>query len=233
MGLLEGGSWEAETFGPLHMYGIHGENDNSEWLTEKKADEMYAYLSERNPDRTTLNGSYISTYTGRFYPFSPRAEDVRIEDIAHGLANLCRYTGACIERYSVAEHSVHVAGWLYGHGFNAETVLVGLLHDSPEALSGFGDVARPAKMHAPIIKQTETNIWRKAVAPAFGLPIDIPVAVHEADNRIITDEMQQNMHECDPDYTEPLGVTMHYWSPAEAEAQFLGMFRKLTARVAA
>lgn len=53
---------------------------------------------------------YMTTYTGlRFYPFHPRREDVRIEDIAHHLALTCRWSGAVREFYSVAQHSVLVA----------------------------------------------------------------------------------------------------------------------------
>ena len=46
-----------------------------------------------------------------------------------------------------------------------------------------------ATVTAPIIKATEENIWRKAVAPKYGLPLELPAIVHEADNRIIADEI--------------------------------------------
>ncbi|HEU4751891.1 MAG TPA: hypothetical protein VFU47_02205, partial [Armatimonadota bacterium] len=40
------------------------------------------------------NGDWMQTFTGsRFYPFDPRVSEVRIEDIAHALANLCRFGG--------------------------------------------------------------------------------------------------------------------------------------------
>lgn len=173
-------------------------------------------------------GPYIATHTGRFYMTDPRPEDFRIEDVAHGLANICRYTGACKRHYSVAEHSVHIADWLLKKEGCKRLALIGLLHDAPEALSGFGDVSRPAKQLAPVIKETEDNIWRRAVAPKFGLPTEIPAIVHEVDGRIIADEMTQNMNECDPKHNNPLGIRLEFWSPAFAKAVFLMRFNALT-----
>lgn len=183
----------------------------------ERTSEFPAFLA---PDR----GPYIGTYTGRFYMTDPRPDDFTIDDVAHGLSNICRYTGACHRRYSVAEHSVLITRWVRKHGGSYEEQLSALLHDAPEALSGFGDVARPAKQLAPIIKATEENIWRKAVAPKYGLPIELPAIVHEADNRVIADEMGQNMREVDPAYTDPLGVRLEFWTPEQAEAEFLACY---------
>jgi hypothetical protein len=179
------------------------------------------------PANDNDRGPYIGTYTGRFYMTDPRPEDFTIEDVAHGLANICRYTGACRQRLSVAEHSVHITRWVREQGGSIEEQLCALLHDAPEALSGFGDVARPAKQLAPIIKATEENIWREAVAPKYGLPLELPAIVHEADNRIIADEMTQNMREVDPAYTNPLGITIECWGPRYAESQFTKEFWRL------
>ena len=47
-------------------------------------------------------GRPIATYSGgRFHPLDPLAEEISIEDIAHGLANTCRYGGQCQFYYSV------------------------------------------------------------------------------------------------------------------------------------
>ena len=181
--------------------------------------------------KEAARGPFIQTFAGVFYPFSPSPEDIRIDDIAHGLANICRYSGACDKRYSVAEHSVHVAWWLYRHA-GPQTALAGLLHDAPEALSGFGDVGRPVKVHVPVIKQIEDGIWRLAVAPAFGLPAELPRAVKEADDRIIGDEVANlKPMAWHARYDRPLGVTLQYWSPAEAEAKFLAAFEALSDEV--
>src|SRR4029077_4249720 len=53
---------------------------------------------------------WMQTYSGRkFYPLHPRAEDVELADVAHGLAMTCRYGGHSRLFYSVAEHCVLVS----------------------------------------------------------------------------------------------------------------------------
>lgn len=239
------------TFGPLHLYGIHepvsmvvidslrsrlADNDNAtvstEWVdgflstlsdNQKKAaleydgEECFGDDAFRNKAR----GPYITTYTGRFYMFDPRPEDWHIVDVAHGLANICRYTGAGNRRYSVAEHCVHLYRALTKFGCTPDERLAGLTHDAPESLSGFGDVASPAKKRAPVIKQTEENIYRKAIAPKLHLDPELPEIVHEFDMRICHDEMTQNLWEVDPKVGPPLGVTLEYWNTARAEEEYL------------
>lgn len=198
----------------------------------EKAPNMGLPLTASTTPRADRKAAYVVTYTGRFYPFAPSPEDVRIADIAHGLAHSARYNGAGRRFYSTAEHSHHIALWLLPR-YGAEVALCGLLHDAPEPLSGFGDVLRPVKDTVPFIKETETNIWLKAVAPAFGLPLDMPLAVHEADSRIIADEMRQNLMEVDPGYRDPLGIALNFWSPEVAEVWFLSTFKTLVEAVKA
>src|SRR5258708_302056 len=84
-------------------------------------------------------GNWMQTYTGRAYwPADPRAEDVCIEDIAHALSLLCRYTGHCKRFYSVAEHSI-----LISQVVPPEYAFFGLMHDAQEAY--INDLARPIK----------------------------------------------------------------------------------------
>ena len=47
----------------------------------------------------TFSGLYVDTK-------SPKPETIRLEDVAHALANTCRYGGHCLRFYSVAEHAV-------------------------------------------------------------------------------------------------------------------------------
>lgn len=63
--------------------------------------------------------------------------------IAHHLAQINRFTGACERPYSVAEHSLLCADIAEDAGATPELQLCCLLHDAHEAL--LGDVSSPVK----------------------------------------------------------------------------------------
>lgn len=174
-------------------------------------------------------GDWIQTYTGKqYWPIDPKPEDVDIRDIAHALSMLCRFGGHCIRFYSVAEHSVHIARWLYPrHG--AYVALCGLLHDGTEPY--VTDVPRPLKPSLAGYKKIEQRNW-VAVALALGLPEELPPIIKEADSRALTDEAQQNMAVCVAEWSampEPLGFKLEYWDSEQAELEFLAAFHELSA----
>src|SRR5207248_1661023 len=111
---------------------------------------------------------------------APRAEDICIEDIAHGLAMTCRYGGQCLRFYSVSEHSVLVSR-LVAPEFAREA----LLHDASEAY--IGDMIRPLKYQPEMAEflRAESAI-EHCVADRFGLRTDAVAraAVKEFDDRI-------------------------------------------------
>ena len=86
-----------------------------------------------------MGGSdWIHTFTGRhFYPLNPNADDVDIEDIAHALANTCRFNGHVSTFYSVAQHCVLASQYC------ESDPLWALMHDAAEAY--LPDVAAPVK----------------------------------------------------------------------------------------
>ena len=174
-------------------------------------------------------GDWMQTFGGRqFWPLDPRAKEVFIEDIAHGLSLQCRYAGHCLRFYSVAEHSVLIARWLASQDYDTETCLWGLLHDAGEAY--VLDMIRPLKRSVPEFSEIELRV-RNQVMKRFGLYLFEPFIVKEADNRILVDEKQQNMAPglaWGIDSLEPLGVTLEFWSPEQAKAEFLQEFRNLT-----
>lgn len=186
-------------------------------------------------------GDWMQTFTGRqFWPVDPRPDEICIEDIAHSLAMQCRFGGHCLRFYSVAEHSVLVSRSLPS-GF----ALWGLLHDAAEAY--VLDVVRPLKPYLPGYRDIEDRVMI-AICERFGLdyitnPFAMPSAVKLADNRILLTERDQNMRPTDHVWglaqaaagagVGPLDVTLQFWSPAEAEEQFLAEFAAITQAAAA
>src|SRR5258708_39476115 len=87
-------------------------------------------------------GPTIMLHSGAWFDFcAPASSCFNIEDIAHGLANICRYAGQCKRFYSVAEHSILVSQTAKGFEYEA------LLHDAAEAF--VGDISRPLKQMLP------------------------------------------------------------------------------------
>lgn len=168
---------------------------------------------------------------GLYWPLDPRSEEVFIEDIAHHLGNLCRFTGACEPFYSVAEHSVHVS-----HIVPRPLALLGLLHDAPEAY--INDLNRPTK-HDPQMRayrRIEARNWR-VIAMKFGLPEKQPEEIHVADAAMLHVEKLALMKALPDEMTEawmmgdlqpPAPVTIMGWTPFQAKHEFLMRFRELT-----
>jgi len=176
-------------------------------------------------------GDWMITASGvRFFPLDPHPDDVRISDIAHHLARVCRYGGAVgVDHYSVAEHAVLMADWFDQAGDRPHARWA-LLHDAAEAY--IGDLIRPIKPDLPQFKAIETPlelmIWRK-----FGLHGDLPAPVKAADTAIVADERLALFPlealaaakwsvSCDP-----LGVQPNGWPSRRAAAEFMTRFRWL------
>lgn len=139
-------------------------------------------------------GDYISTSTGkRFYINQPKAEDFSVEDIAHALSNLCRFTGHSPRFYSVGEHSLHCLAVAKMVGGTTKQCLYALLHDASEAV--MNDLARPVKQNVPQYKDLEDKIM-KIMWEVCGLPEPTEEEykfVKKVDNTLIIIEMAQIM----------------------------------------
>lgn len=86
----------------------------------------------------------VETYSGTFVDTkNPDPKDINILDIAHALANVCRYGGHCQRFYSVAEHAVFVSKRLERQREPRHVCYAGLHHDDSEAY--LGDIPRPMK----------------------------------------------------------------------------------------
>lgn len=139
-------------------------------------------------------GSYMHSSNGRkLFPFDPRPAEMHIDNIAHHLANTCRYNGATQHKtitdrifYSVAEHSVYCS-----YIGSSKFALERLLHDAAEHI--LGDIIRPLK-HAEVFsgpyKELEV-LNEEALAKRFGLIYPYPSCVKSADEAVTAAECEQ------------------------------------------
>lgn len=178
---------------------------------------------------------WLQTYTGKqFYPMDPDPSQIDIVDIAHHLSNLCRFTGAVSQFYSVAEHSVRVA-WALRKFHRPELEMWGLLHDAPEAY--LNDIAMPVKRHPALseYRQAEDNLM-SAVAYRFGLPPEHPAPVKVADQRMLMTEAKFLMGNPPDEWgvdAEPYEDYLFHafgWEPQHARTVFLNTFQSIMER---
>jgi hypothetical protein len=189
---------------------------------------------------------WIQTFTGKkAHPFDLLPDQVCIEDIAHALANTCRFSGHCRTYYSVAEHSVRMSHLVWAGGDSAYLSMAALLHDAAEAY--LGDVPAPLKRHVRIDGHAITgesrdfiyfdSIERRAHGSILvGLDLedlliswaDLSSAVKQADSRMLATEKRDLMGaephpwvKLPEPYSERISGT---WLPASAEDKFLQRF---------
>jgi uncharacterized protein len=118
---------------------------------------------------------YIRTHSGgKFFALEPEHGDIRIEDIAQGLANSCRWGGQCKFWYPVAAHAIWVSLVL-----PKPLKLCGLLHDASEGM-GLADIASPFKAFLPDYKKIEDTAMG-GIARKFGFEWPVPPEVKKAD----------------------------------------------------
>ncbi|HCE28458.1 MAG TPA: hypothetical protein DET46_06555 [Comamonadaceae bacterium] len=89
----------------------------------------------------------------------------QIEEIAHALAQINRYTGHAARPYSVAEHSLLVCDLVQAAGFDCHAQMAALLHDAHEAFCG--DAATPVKQVLGVAWMAFENTQALLVREAF------------------------------------------------------------------
>lgn len=166
--------------------------------------------------RDSQSTGSIKTFSGvKFFPLDPRPEEIFIEDIAHALSMICRFTGHVKKYYSVSEHSIRVSRIC-----KPEDKLHALLHDASEAY--ISDVSRPVKYAEEMApyRAIEKNLQR-CIYKRFGLSEEEPEGVKMADNRMLEIESRDLMCFAKTAFERQILTTL---TPEKAEEEFLRNF---------
>lgn len=164
-------------------------------LAQRRAGGHSAEAERHQAAMTTT----ILTSQGTYFDFEhPERSVINVEIVAHALSHLCRFTGHCLDFYSVAQHAVVVS-----HLVPPEFAWEGLHHDDGEAF--IGDMVSPLKKLIPGFKELERRVdavvWRH-----FGLPEVLPPEVKRADLVALRTEQRDLMHQAGGLWTSLHGI---------------------------
>lgn len=183
-----------------------------------------------------MSKDWIETFTSiSFYPLHPNVQDVRIEDIAHALSNMCRFNGHSSRFYSVGEHSINVQSELAARGATARVQLIGLLHDAAEAY--LCDVPSPIKPLLPGWGEIEERL-EQVIFEAFGLfPTEGELAQVKAADRDLLGWEAHRLMPC-RDWNPPVNeihetalINAVVYEPWLIRAMFMDVFKRLVEEV--
>ncbi|HPG89783.1 MAG TPA: HD family hydrolase [Hyphomicrobium sp.] len=113
---------------------------------------------------------------------APSADDIAIEDIAHGLARVARWNGQTsgAHAFSVAQHSLlvtDIVAHLNPH-FDATCLRAALLHDAPEYV--IGDLISPFKSAIGLDYKAFELRLLAAIHARFDIPPHLAEKINEA-----------------------------------------------------
>lgn len=115
---------------------------------------------------TESNDGLANTWRGHLINFNnPTALMIRLDDIAKGLSNVCRFGGQIEDHYSVAQHTLLVWYLAPDHLKRAA-----LLHDAAEAY--LGDVVKPFKNLIAKCYDKYEKAFEKVIFEKYGVSID-------------------------------------------------------------
>lgn len=179
---------------------------------------------QNSPTVRRIVGPTILLHSGTYFDFlDPESADFLIEDIAHGLSNICRFAGHSRFFYSVAQHSVYVSEIV-----PPEMAMIGLMHDAAEAF--IGDMAKPLKDLCPDYRQIENRVER-ALFAKHGLRLPMPVEVKEADvTMLATEQLALMSNRDDWDYCRgraPIDMDIPFMEALNARLFFMERYHEL------
>lgn len=137
--------------------------------------------------------TYIQVLSGRkFDVIDCTLDEIQIEDIAHGLSHICRFTGQIPHFYSVAQHCIEMS-----YLAPSELQFEALMHDASEAY--LGDVSKHIKdlLGAPY-KKLEHALMQK-ISARFKFQYPLPALIKVLDGDMLETEFRQIWRKRDPD----------------------------------
>lgn len=177
----------------------------------------------------------ILTYTNTlFYPLHPRVDEVKIEDIAHALSQMCRANGHFKTFYSVGQHSINCAREARARGLSNRMQLACLLHDASEAY--ISDITRPVKIYLDEYRKIEHNL-QKVIYEKFGiekLTDEEYRQVQDVDNALLHHEFQCLHHQGIYEHSPQL-YTNHDFpeeSMVDVETKFIELTQRIMSSIA-
>jgi len=169
-----------------------------------------------------MSNSRIKLLSGGHYDFIDLDQSVYdIEDIAHNLSMICRFTGSVKDFYSVGQHSV-----LVSHAVPPEHALAGLMHDASEAF--MSDLNSPLKALMKAYKALEKKV-EKQIFTKYNLSFPMDPAIKLADIKVFLAENRdlRGIYS-DMEDIAPYGKKIVPWQPARAKREFMKRFEELT-----
>lgn len=174
----------------------------------------------------------IATFSGALVdPWNLKLSDIHIEDIAHSLSQINRYGGHTRIPYTVAQHSVILAGEAKRRWGIPEALYM-LLHDGEEAY--LYDLARPIKKRTELMHYCKAcDRASRAIFAKFEVngfteerlgelkALDDEMVAHEAGSlMLVCDEWAEELRSI----VQTFYPRIEMWSSTMAEQQFLKMF---------
>lgn len=156
--------------------------------------------------------------------------EMTIERIALRLAHIVRFQGEASGGYSVAQHSLLVAGRVGPH---PEVRLAALLHDVPEALL-LGDIVKPVKARVQfggVPLEVAEEALLAEILRRHGLRPALPDVAVEADEVMAAIEARELT---DLTFWKGMGLprmTIHVLEPLQAATRFVAVYDDLVKEV--
>lgn len=150
----------------------------------------------------------------RFEYLNPKVSDINLEDIAHSLSQICRFTGHTIFPYSVSQHSCILSELVH-----EENQLWALFHDAPECF--MNDLSSPLKKIINGNYGFLHDLFARRICEKFNLPYEEPEEVRVLDRILTINELWQLI---DDSYEEEgiprLDIKIIPWEAKRAKQAF-------------